>query len=95
MRFLLWSVLPTLAAAVNASSDCTGLNAISPSCVSSEAPYRRDSFYIGGNYVPYANTNQSITIGQVYVEKLTPLAGPNQTYPLVFISAAIPAGSVG
>lgn len=94
MRSILPALLPVLAATSAATSDCEGLNAISPACISTEAAYRRDTFYIGGEYVPYSNINQSITIGQVYVEKLTPLTGVNQTHPLVFISAAIPAGSV-
>ncbi|KAK6074055.1 secreted lipase-like protein 1 [Seiridium cupressi] len=93
MRLLFWSVLFVLGVAADPNTNCTGLNAISPHCDSIGTPYRRDTFYIGGDYVPYSNTSQSLTVGQVYVEKLTPLAGVNQTYPLVFISAGIPAGS--
>ncbi|ETS73213.1 hypothetical protein PFICI_15158 [Pestalotiopsis fici W106-1] len=97
MIFLLVLLLCLVAAAVVADTtvDCTGLNAISPRCISTEAAYRRDSFYVGGNYVPYNGTYQSLTIGQIYVEKLTPLSGVNQSNPLVFISAGIPPGSAG
>lgn len=91
---LLTLLLYVLAVGAEPTVDCTGLNAISPSCVSPEAPYRRDSFYIGGDYVPYGDTNQSLTVGQVYVEKLTPLSGVNQSNSLIFVSAAIPPGSV-
>ncbi|KAH6657953.1 Alpha/Beta hydrolase protein [Truncatella angustata] len=94
MRFLFWSILPALVAVVDADADCTGLNALSPDCISTEAPYRRDTFYVGGSYVPYSTTTQSLTVGQAYVEKLTPLTGVNQTHPLVFISAGLPPGSV-
>ncbi|KAF7541153.1 hypothetical protein G7054_g879 [Neopestalotiopsis clavispora] len=97
MVFWLVSLLCFLAvaSAADTTEDCEGLNAISPRCISTEAPYRRDSFYVGGNYVPYNGTYQSLTIGQIYVEKLTPLSGVNQSNPLVFISAAIPPGSDG
>jgi hypothetical protein len=97
MRLHIYSLLIIWGAAAAAAvrgADCEGINAIRPGCTSIEAPYRRDTFYVGGEYLPYSNTTQSITSGQIYVEKLTPLAGANQTYPLVFVSAAIPPGSV-
>lgn len=94
MRSFYWSILSAMALATEASVDCTGLNAINPLCDSAEASYRRDTFYIGGEYVPYGNTTQSLTVGQIYVEKLTPLNGNNQTHPLVFVSASLPSGSV-
>jgi hypothetical protein len=75
-------------------TDCLGINGVRPECTSTETPYRRDVFYVGGEYLPYSNTTQSITSGQIYVEKLTPLGGANQTYPLIFVSASIPPGSV-
>ncbi|KAK8136978.1 alpha/beta-hydrolase [Apiospora sp. TS-2023a] len=77
-----------------AATDCTGINALSPKCKSSEAAYTRDFFYVGGDYVPSTIPGQSIFTGQMYVEKLTPLTGVNQMYPLVFVSAGVPSGTV-
>lgn len=77
-----------------AALDCTGINALSPKCKSSEAAYTRDFFYVGGDYVPSTIPGQNIFAGQMYVEKLTPVSGVNQTYPLVFISAGVPSGTV-
>ncbi|KAK8046111.1 alpha/beta-hydrolase [Apiospora saccharicola] len=77
-----------------AAKDCTGINALSPKCKSSEAAYTRDFFYVGGDYAPSTIPGQSIFTGQMYVEKLTPLTGVNQTYPLVFVSASVPSGTV-
>lgn len=95
MRLLQCALLGVFgAAAVVHGADCVGINGIRPECTSVETPYRRDVFFVGGKYVPYGNTTQSITSGQVYVEKLTPLAGVNQTYPLVFVTAGIPSGAV-
>lgn len=82
-----------LVAAV-AAIDCTGINALSPRCKSSEAAYTRDFFYVGGDYAPSPLPGQSIFTGQMYVEKLTPVTGVNQTYPLVFVSAGVPSGTV-
>ncbi|KAK7995016.1 alpha/beta-hydrolase [Apiospora arundinis] len=77
-----------------AATDCTGINALSPKCKSTEAAYTRDFFYVGGDYIASAVPGQSIFTGQMYVEKLTPIAGVNQTYPLVFVSAGVPSGTV-
>ena len=65
-----------------ASSDCVGINAISPSCKSNESLHYRDFFYIGGRYVESAAGN--LTYDQIYVEKLTPAAGVTQPKPVVF-----------
>lgn len=75
-----------------ASSDCVGINAVSPACSSSESAYKRDVFYVGGQYVTYGTSY--IRSGQLYVEKLTPAAGATKPYPLVFISAGVPSGNV-
>lgn len=96
MRFLLYMLLGlggTAPAAVY-GADCVGINAIRPECKSAEIPYYRDVFFVGGEYLPYSNISQSIPSDQIYVEKLTPLGGANQTHPLVFISAGIPSSAV-
>ncbi|KAK8096921.1 hypothetical protein PG999_012865 [Apiospora kogelbergensis] len=77
-----------------AAIDCAGVNALSPKCGSSESAYTRDFFYVGGDYVPSSVPGQSIFTGQMYVEKLTPVTGVSQTYPLVFVSAGVPSGTV-
>lgn len=73
---------------------CTGLDAISPACSSAETAYRRDVFFVGGEYVPYGASY--LRSGQLYVEKLTPAGagGATKPYPLVLISAGVPSGSV-
>ncbi|KAK8054623.1 hypothetical protein PG994_009690 [Apiospora phragmitis] len=85
-----WCALSAGAAAI----DCSGINALSPKCNSTEAAYTRDFFYVGGEYVSSTVSGQSIFTGQMYVEKLTPVRGINQTYPLVFVSAGVPSGTV-
>lgn len=57
------------------TTDCSGINAASADCQTSEEPYHRDFFYIGGEYVPYGSTTQNLVSGQIYVEKLTPVGG--------------------
>lgn len=64
------------------SSDCVGVNAIAPSCKSNETPARRDFYYVGGHYVN--NSVGNLTYDQIYVEKLTPVTGVNQSKPIVF-----------
>ncbi|KAK7959172.1 alpha/beta-hydrolase [Apiospora aurea] len=96
MRSLLKQAVGLLALLTGAAAlDCSGINALSPKCKSSEAAYTRDFFYVGGDYVASAVPGQSIFTGQMYVEKLTPLTGVNQTYPLVFVSAGVPSGTAG
>lgn len=73
---------------------CTGIKAINPACNSVESAYRRDVFFVGGQYIPYNTT--WIRTGQLYVEKLTraDATGTTKPYPLVLISAGVPAGNV-
>lgn len=74
----------------NETVDCTGFHALSPLCTPLETAYHRDIFYVGGKYL-----SSGIVTDQLYVEKLTPLSGaPTKPYPLVFISAGVPSGSV-
>lgn len=75
-------------------SACAGIKAISPDCASPESAYKRDVFFVGGEYIPYSTTY--IRSGQLYIEKLTPATGTAATkpYPLLFISAGVPAGNV-
>lgn len=80
----------SVAAAINTS--CIGINAVSPSCKTAQTPYYRDVFFISGKYIPYGTTY--IISNQLYVEKLTPIDGVVKPYPLVFISAGVPSGSV-
>lgn len=76
----------------NTTVSCTGIDAISPACSSAETLYRRDTFFVGGEYVPYGASY--LRSGQIYVEKLTPAAGATKPYPLVLVSAGVPSGSV-
>ncbi|KAI9815930.1 MAG: hypothetical protein M1827_001922 [Pycnora praestabilis] len=73
-------VASSLAPALN----YTGINASSPNDPSIEAPLRRDYFFVGGNYVLNETDGGHIFVNQLYVEKLTPANGANQSYPLVF-----------
>jgi pimeloyl-ACP methyl ester carboxylesterase len=94
MRFLSLAILGAVAGVTEtATLDCTGINAINPNCNSTESSYKRDVFFVGGDYVPYSTTY--IRTGQLYVEKLTPVScDAKKFYPLVFISAGVPSGSV-
>ncbi|KAL8629573.1 hypothetical protein Q9189_004699 [Teloschistes chrysophthalmus] len=49
-----------------------------------EAYYRRNVFYAGGEYSFVPSTNSTISINQIYVEQLTPLHGKKRRYPIVF-----------
>ncbi|KAF4546065.1 Alpha beta-hydrolase [Lasiodiplodia theobromae] len=64
------------------TSNCEGVNAISPACKSNESLHYRDFFYVGGRYVNTSSGN--LTFDQIYVEKLTPAAGVKQPNPMVF-----------
>lgn len=90
---LLCYVCCVLTAAALEASNCTGIAAVSPKCKSNESPYIHDFYYIGGEYVYNSTLNQSIYSDQMYVEKLTPPLGVNRTYPVVFITAAVPSGA--
>lgn len=70
--------------------DCTGVNAVSPLCSSSEAAYHRDVFMVGGRWVETASGN--ITADQMYVEKLTPSGGAKHPKPLVFFHGGAVSG---
>lgn len=96
---LLSGALPSLTCAQEAEArkgktDCTGINAVSPQCSSAEAAYSRDFFYIGGGYVPSGIPGQDMWGNQLYVEKLTPAKKVKKDYPIVFVSAGVPAGNV-
>lgn len=58
-----------------------------------EVPYTRSYFYVGGNYVD-DGAGGHIFSDQMYVEKLTPIGGTNQTLPLVFIHGQGQTGTV-
>jgi hypothetical protein len=76
----IWSA--ALCRASDPSLDCSGIKAINPRCTSSETPYRRDFFYVGGRYIQTPLGN--VSVDQIYVEKLSPVAGGLQPHPLVF-----------
>ncbi|KAL1615316.1 hypothetical protein SLS54_009097 [Diplodia seriata] len=62
--------------------ECSGVNAISPTCSTGESLHYRDIFYVGGHYVETAAGN--LTYDQLYVEKLTPADGVSQPNPVIF-----------
>ncbi|KAL4895591.1 Alpha/Beta hydrolase protein [Aspergillus ambiguus] len=61
-------------------------------CLSLSIPHHRSFFYIGGNYT-VLDSGEHIRTNQVYVERLTPLDGPTQRYPLVFIHGTDQTGT--
>ncbi|KAL3424965.1 hypothetical protein PVAG01_04246 [Phlyctema vagabunda] len=73
-------------------SDCTGINAVSPRCFSTETFYKRDVFWVGGKYV--AAAIGTLTYDQLYVEKLTPLSPVRQPYPVVLFHGGGSSGAV-
>jgi hypothetical protein len=84
--------LASLTSVALAVADCTGINAIAPGCASQEALHQRDFFYIGGRYVAGAAGN--LTYDQLYVEKLTPATGVNQSNPVVLFHGGGTSGVV-
>lgn len=81
---------PALGLASRQSTDCTGINAVSPLCTTSETTYHRDVFYVGGRWIETASGN--ITADHLYVEKLTPAQGVTQSKPLVFFHGGAVSG---
>ncbi|KAF5722876.1 fusarubin cluster-esterase [Fusarium mundagurra] len=71
--------------------DCTGTDAINMHCRSNEVPYTRDFFYISGRSAK--GTSGTITVDQIYVEKLTPTRQWTQKHPLVFFHGGGLSGS--
>ncbi|KAK2028436.1 alpha/beta-hydrolase [Colletotrichum zoysiae] len=61
---------------------CTGVNTLSLKCSSQETLHTREFFYVGGQSA--SDSTGNITIGQLYVEKLTPAIILRPT-PLIFI----------
>lgn len=53
--------------------------------VENDQPAYREYFYVGGEYVLDAHSNQTFMTGQMYVEHLTSTRGVSQPYPLVLI----------
>jgi hypothetical protein len=58
-----------------------------------EVPYIRNYFYVGGKYVSDGSGGHAFQ-DQMYVERLTPLGGPRNQRPLVFIPGAGQTGTV-
>lgn len=58
-----------------------------------EAPHIRNYFYVGGEYVADGSGGH-VFQNQMYVERLTPLGGPQYQTPLVFIPGAGQTGTV-
>ena len=60
-----------------------------------ETPYNRSYFYVGGKYVDAeSDDGQRIFTGQMYVEQLTPIDGVKRPWPIVFIQGAGQIGTV-
>ncbi|KAJ4416053.1 hypothetical protein N0V82_006976 [Gnomoniopsis sp. IMI 355080] len=74
------------------STDCTGINAVSPKCATSETTFHRDVFYVGGRWIDNDYTSGNVTADQLYVEKLTPAGGVTQDKPLVFFHGGAVSG---
>lgn len=60
--------------------------------MSGSRPSYRDYFYVGGEYVSDA-AGQTVMKNQMYVEKLVPLRGSKQPYPLVLIHGKVMTGT--
>ncbi|KZL66576.1 hypothetical protein CT0861_04491 [Colletotrichum tofieldiae] len=65
-----------------AGRDCTGVNAIHPSCRNADTiPYTRDVFYVGGRALKTAFGE--LTADKLYVENISPIL-PLRSKPMVF-----------
>lgn len=89
----LWVSLLAAASVVAAGNvDCSGINGIKKECRSPESFYKRDVFWVGGQYVSAALG--LMTYDQMYVEKLTGLGGVWQQYPIVLFHGGGVSGAV-
>lgn len=59
----------------------------------SEVPAQRSYMYVGGQYI-LNSAGQHVFADQMYVEKLTPVAGVTKPYPIVFIHGQAQTGTV-
>jgi pimeloyl-ACP methyl ester carboxylesterase len=84
LAMFVFTVCIALLATVTAGqrTNCTGVNAISPKCVSHEVPYTRDFFYVGGR--PLESATGELTADKLYVEKIVPISRARKSKPLVF-----------
>lgn len=83
VRFSALSALVLGAVGISATAaDCTGVNAVSSNCRPQETLHSREFFYVGGQSA--SDPTGNITVGQIYVEKLTPILKVRPT-PLVFL----------
>lgn len=77
----------THAAASQSSSSCQAPN--------TEVPSIRSYFYVGGDYVDDGSgKDEHIFQSQMYVEKLLPVGGVTQKYPIVLIHGQGQTGTV-
>lgn len=66
-----------------------------PVPATAESLCKRSYFYVGGGYVDAGSGDgQRIFAGQMYVEQLTPAAGVEHPWPIVFIQGAGQTGTV-
>lgn len=63
-------------------TNCTGVNAISPKCHTTETPYTRDFFYVDGR--PLQSATGELTADKLYIENLSLVSGARQSKPLIF-----------
>ncbi|KAF2402857.1 alpha/beta-hydrolase [Trichodelitschia bisporula] len=92
MRFSL-SLVAALVGSAAAATNCDGLNQIKKECSSQESFYKRDYFYVGGNYQYNTALSSDIWVNAMYVEKLTGLGGVWRPYPIVLFTAGVPSGA--
>ena len=64
---------------------CRQTVSIESKCNTENRPFHRRYFYVGGEYQFDTISNESIMVGQMYVEHLTSPYGTQQPFPLVFI----------
>jgi len=80
---------------IAAALDCTGINSLNARCPSNEALYRRDIFYVGGQYKKNADNSGTLVVDDIYVEILTPANGGRKGLrPLVMLHGLGPTGAV-
>ena len=66
-----------------------------PFSATTESPYHRSYFYVGGEYVDSGSGDgERVFTGQMYVEHLMPVEGVKHPWPIVFIQGAGQTGTV-
>lgn len=84
----LWALLLLLLVSSSVAQSLNGTIVFPHPPHSDETFTKRTYFYVGGEYQYAAETNGTLRVGQIYVEKLAPQRACRTCLPLVFWAGA-------